>query len=414
MKRIHEHPPQFLTEVKKQKTSGESSCYALGMQYKKGQGVLKSASMALAFFEAGALQGDCLCMYEAGCLCEMEVRDYKKAAKYFECGAESGHIDSLYRIALLHLKKLYPEANIQAGLHYLEKAIAMGHAMAWYYKGQLFLADGYEDIGIHKDYLKAKQCFEIAVEKHCPHANSALGHMYSQGLYMPIDIMKVLKYYRKANQLGANLPENIHVLQNMNYAGMYDIRAVKLVYFMRHVLLSHSSRFASIISVLDKAGCFDVLKSTTDYGTTFIPIAYKNIIWDKFCIYQSNTYKKNAEEYWIWSLMVIKKEPKFFLELFACFPNLMSAEACLRFMTILNIGWPDAQEQAELQTNLIKIETGIEKEFLYNRYKFFASGIKNIEYPQQEASQEAVKMVIPKEITQHIFENMQNVNMMPW
>jgi hypothetical protein len=388
----------------------------LGMQHKNGQGVLKSAAMALSYFEQGALQGDYLCMYEAGCLWEIEIGDYTKAAEYFKHSAENGLLDSLYRLALIHIKKLYAEADRKTGLNYLEQAIEKGHATALYYKGQLFLSHDYNDIGILWDPFKAKRCFEIAAEQHCPHANTALGYMYSLGLHVSLDIMKVFKYYRKANQLGANLLESIQVLQaimpgayNLSQVGMYEIRAVVLVDFMRHVQLNHASRYVPMISLLEKAGCFNVLNSITD-ETTFIPIAYKNIIWDKFCLYQANTYKKNSENYWIWSLMIIKRQPKFFLELFTCFPNLMSQEERRRFKRVLKIGWPDTQEHIELNKSLIQIETGIEKEFLYNRYKFFASGVKNIAYPQQEA----VKMVIPREITQHIFENMQNVNMMPW
>lgn len=80
----------------------------------------------------------------------------------------------------------------------MEKSSALGIGMATLQLGDMY----YNGIGVHRDYKKGIELYEIAKDQGCAQGYNNLGMAYGDGKYFPPDADKARKMFEKAAEGG--------------------------------------------------------------------------------------------------------------------------------------------------------------------------------------------------------------------
>ena len=170
--------------------------YYLGRCYEEGIGVSENMTTAVDCFEKAALKKHRHSMYSAG-MCCIELKDYEKSFEYFEMILKQNPLDfpALFERGKLYHTKDFVNRNFEKGLADIDASAKGGYVPALTYMGTTYIR--------RKNFTKARNYLE-KIPGHAPQAWIYLGYIHEFGdKDTPVDMLKALKYYRKA-QLDIN------------------------------------------------------------------------------------------------------------------------------------------------------------------------------------------------------------------
>lgn len=380
------------------------ACYAAGMLAKR---IFPKSGEEIKYFKIGAEEGDNLSMYQLGSYYS-NMKMYQQADNYYRMAAKAGHVDAFFDLADIHLNKTYKKydrKNVNLGYLCLNEGIKRGDPHCLRLKGTLFFT-GNKDLGIEQDFLKAKLYFECAAERKIRLAYVYLGYMHQRGLGVAADIVKAFNYYRKATNAGLCIRTEVHYLskklnEEFNYLDEeIAIEPLILLNFM-FSLLKQEILDSPSLAQLNKAGCMDMIRKNLERKPT-LNGQQGEAIWNKFCQYQLKQHSKDSEEYLNWSIMPTKNK-KALQDIFKLFPHVIPASDQKKLLTLASKTLKKQEDTNFIRKCQTNIEIELEKEYLFQRYKFFSSVMMQAKYKQYNETREAQTMIIPEEIKNQIF-----------
>lgn len=386
--------------------------HLLGNCYLYKQGVsFEDKYMALACHQEAASLGVTNSLFTCGQI-YLNQKLYIEAAEYFEKGSKKQCCRSMLTLGLMHFQRQHPISDMQAGYRYIEEASSKGYIPAKLAKGKILLF-GNVLLNIKPDFTQIKHCFEeAATEKE---ACLFLAFMHQYGLGTPVNMIKAFKYYHYTKPLGdMRIKTLVHLAEHFEMMPLYDWRDTN-IYVESIVLTDFLTRFPSkdmqsnsdpaFIALLDKMGFYKKPGEFEYHGSwKAIKMGNAHFIWDKFCDYHVQNAKKDSEEFFIWSMMYTNKKLPFFTDLARNFPYLPSRE---KNANILEETIKD--KKPESVEALHKTETVFKKSILFQRFMLFSHrNSESFQTTHPDAS------ILPPELTEQVFENLQDVNRMPW
>jgi TPR repeat protein len=384
----------------------------------------KSGQNALIFMEQAALQRIVFCM--DNCAAGFQrFGEEEKAEHYFKMAIDHGNFRSYFNLGKMYLtSKNFMEKRAE-GYRYMKMAAA---------KEQLDALDYLKDYYLYCDSPESEEAKQRFFEKHpdmeqTPEAYFFyLGFRHEHGLGIPVNIWKAFDYYRQARRLS-----KLQVISNKTICEIHGLfqaevelpyihwwedlklEPIALLHFLhRYPVRSRedSPEVSAFISVLEKAGCYDLfeklnLSEKEPSPTEYVKHAF--LLWNQFCEYQAKRYPKDSEQFFLWSMRPVnftRESAEMFKDLLARFPNLHSEEMEKRgFLQNVN-GRNDQFTNTCLRPLFPKIESGVEDLFMHNRFLLFSHMNKQKE---QVNSQE---QALPTELVKGIAFYMYNTRMM--
>lgn len=138
--------------------------------------------------------------YEQKIKGQSKEQQYQIAMQLFLPLAEKGNVDAQFYCGRMLFFGQGIETNHSEGLMYLYRAAEQGNGRALNQIGRLY-EHGYEDVGLVKDLLKAKEYYERASETGFSPALNNLGYCYENFAECK-DQKRAIQYYQKAVELG--------------------------------------------------------------------------------------------------------------------------------------------------------------------------------------------------------------------
>jgi len=127
-----------------------------------------------------------------------EEKDYETAFKYYNVGAERGHLYAIEMLGRYLRTGVVGEPNPEKAVEYYNKAIEMDSNYA-----RVELALCYEDgTGVEQDDNKAFELYKIAAENEYTFAHVKLGYYYLNGVVGEPDLDKAFEHFSIAAEQG--------------------------------------------------------------------------------------------------------------------------------------------------------------------------------------------------------------------
>lgn len=177
------------------KKGSKVGAYLLGLMHYYGNGVKQNYVEAQGFFDvAKSAIPEAFCMlgymYETGL---GVTKDYTKAAKYYELGAEQNVVQAIYNLSSLYLDGNGVTKDVKKALPLLHRAAKAGFVDAYYALGILY----YEGEELSRNYDKAYYWFNEGAKTGYAKAYNSLGALYDKGLGVKQDVVKAKTYFLK-------------------------------------------------------------------------------------------------------------------------------------------------------------------------------------------------------------------------
>jgi len=194
---------------------------SLGLQYERGEGVLKDLRKAAEFFQKAADQGNADAQCNLGWLYENGwgvPKDFAKAEQLYRKAADQGNRDAIaslkrlskpaepnqgdaatqFSLAVLYEHGLGVPKDLWKAADLYQKAAAQGHAGAQTVLGWLYE----HGEGVPKDLWKAADLYQKAAAQGHAGGQTSLGLLYEHGQGVSKDLGKAAELYQKAADQG--------------------------------------------------------------------------------------------------------------------------------------------------------------------------------------------------------------------
>lgn len=411
---------------------------SLGIFYNKGLAVEKNIVQAKQYFILAARQNDKIAMHNLGRIYTKEfdyrkafdwyykaseigslealwymgqfytqgwgvVSDETKALQCFEDGAKQEHLPCMLSAAVIHLYKLSEKSIVETGWLYMNKAIDQQFGPAIYWKGKSFF-EGDASLAIDQDYVQARICFEKAVAAGYGKAWGMLGYISHKGLGgMPVNILQALKYYRRAKHQGTDLVSLINdtdkSLGNTNNILLKNepVEPSILIEFMERFSagkIPHNEANALLVTQLEKSGCFDAWKKVFVCAPLFFE--QKAAIWNTLCDFNRDNAHQGSEEYVLWSCWRTSNRQALFENILKQFPDVLPESEHMPFLRKLRF---KQSYSHDVEKTIINIDKKIASELSFKRFMFFSHAMKDM---------------LPRELTEIILKDSEDIRKMPW
>ena len=162
---------------------------------------VKDYAKAATYYELAAGHGDAksqntlATMYEEGLGVE---QSNEKALEYYQMAADQGLAEAQYNLGLKYDLGTCTEQSYEKALKYYEMAAEQGNAKAIHKLGTM-----YENaLGVEQDYAKALECYQAALDAGFEFARISIGRMYENGCGVEQSLEKAVECYREAAEKG--------------------------------------------------------------------------------------------------------------------------------------------------------------------------------------------------------------------
>lgn len=241
-----------------------NSQYLLGVMYMTGTGCEKDPNKAEQWFCAGANHDDCNCLLMLGQI-YYEAKQYNESYKNYIRSAELGNIEARYKLAEFYFEGIACQKDTLRAIENLYIASMKPNqcqGLALYD----FAVVHECGLGVDKDLVYAKKCFEWSAQAGCVKALSALGDFYLLGKGVEKDIDTAIAYYRRATEQGYNQAN--HWIGNCHMIKGQEAEAIE-VWNNPIGQLDHRSQFNIAEYYIDKddyINAFIYYKKSADLG----------------------------------------------------------------------------------------------------------------------------------------------------
>lgn len=191
----------------------------LGVCYHDGNGIAKDLKQARYWYEQAAEKNNVYAMNNLRQLCN-EEKDVEGEIKWTRAGAEHGHKDCQYKLALDYDGGYGVKADEEQAEYWYKKAADQGHGEAC----------NYYSVICHNrnDYTNAYEYARKAIENNSKNAFFNMGYLYEFGQGVNQDYIKAEQYYQKAIDVeNANRNSAYFRLGKMYYEGNAVIKKDK-------------------------------------------------------------------------------------------------------------------------------------------------------------------------------------------
>lgn len=179
----------------------EEASYNLAVCYEYGLGVPKSMMNAIVLYEKSAVKNYPPAIQALGLCYEFGTgvpEDFEKALEFYQQGDLLDHGDSTCALARLKEQgKILESSPSEAFAHY-QDAMEKGSAMAAFHVGRCYE----EGIGTQKDWVKAKEAYEVSAYGGYANGEFALGVLAAKSKPVHKDV--ILKHYQRASFMGCS------------------------------------------------------------------------------------------------------------------------------------------------------------------------------------------------------------------
>jgi TPR repeat protein len=176
-----------------------SAQFYLGGMYYDGQEAPQDMLESMRWSRRAARKGHCDAQFQIGRMYfkgeGVPKENYNKALRYFIMAAEQGHVTAINYVGSLRFAGLGKEKNKTDALHWYEKGAKLGHHLAQFNLGMMYIYE--RKIGINK--LEGFKWIESAANQGLSVAQMTLGRIYEKGeCGAAQDFKEALKWYLKA------------------------------------------------------------------------------------------------------------------------------------------------------------------------------------------------------------------------
>ena len=176
------------------KLNNSESLFYLGILYFNGYIVIQNYIKAKRYFELAAQQNNSEALLYLGIIYSNGYgvkQDNSQAIQYFELSAKQNNSKAIF-----NLKKLYSKGNI------LEKQLITSANQDDTSYINLYLGIQSENRnGVHHDYVKARQYYQLSAKENNPEAFYNLGNLYLNGLGVEKNYSKAIEYFESSAKL---------------------------------------------------------------------------------------------------------------------------------------------------------------------------------------------------------------------
>jgi TPR repeat protein len=193
---------QPLEALRVWKLAGEKgsaeACYRIGVLYARGEGVLRSAPDAVAWYNSAAEAGHLDAQFQLGLTYLYGAAAHPSVAEWLRSTKENvGERAEHAANAMFPFGVTVPK-DAERAHHWILRAAQSGKAEA-----QLVVADMYrQGRGCEKDLAEARHWYEQAAGQGVAGAEFGLGDVHFQGLGVPVDLERAADHYSKAAEQG--------------------------------------------------------------------------------------------------------------------------------------------------------------------------------------------------------------------
>jgi TPR repeat protein len=173
----------------------------LGLMYDYGQGVEKSPSESMKWYQMAAEQGVPLVQHDIGVKYfqgQGVEQNYAEAAKWWEMSANAGIADSQFNLGLMYYRGIgIPKDYVKAGKLF-DSAAEQGHGNAQYSLAVMYAFGQSRE----KNYATALKWFNKSAEQNVAQAQFNLGVFHENGYGVAKDLKKAREWYQLAADQG--------------------------------------------------------------------------------------------------------------------------------------------------------------------------------------------------------------------
>jgi len=198
----------------------------IGVFYENGWVVQKDYTKALKWYELGAEAGDVHGMNNYSSILtkkDAPVKDFAKARRWLQEATNKGHPTSLNTLGYIYDKGMGVEVDFKKAFDCYKKACDLGDGNGANNVADMFLTGR----GVHVDYGEAFRYFKLAVERNSSIALATLGFMYMFGMGVEKSIQHAILMFEQSCNLNNSFPylllgiiysDGIEVQKNEEYA----------------------------------------------------------------------------------------------------------------------------------------------------------------------------------------------------
>lgn len=214
--------------VMRQALAGDAGAEVkLGRMYQNGEGVARSYTYAMAWYQKAAAQGNTEAENNIGVIYQYGLgvpRDYAQAMVWYQKAAAQGNSDAENNLGAMYHNSLGVAQDYAQAIGWYQQAAAQGNGYAENNLGVLYE----HGLGVQQDYAQAIAWYHKAAEHGNAIAKNNLGTMYQNGVGVQKDNAQAIVWYQQAAAQGYAAAEDNLGWMYLNGTGvrMDDVQAL--------------------------------------------------------------------------------------------------------------------------------------------------------------------------------------------